>query len=117
MNVMARLKILAIVIGMMAATATVVAAWPARYWVAHRGYVDDVITSHVGPIVPTLRELSKWRIDDSIAKLDEEIANWQIKLPTETDLQTRGMMQSRLADLSNKKAELKQRSQALGTDQ
>jgi hypothetical protein len=112
-TVFTRVKIAALVVGMMAATATVVAAWPQRYWVAHRGYVDDVVDQRIAPIVPTVKELTKWRIEDSIAKLDSEIANWQIKLPTETDGQTRQMIQNRITEITAKETELKKQAAEL----
>ena len=113
-NFFGKIKLAGVIVGLMIGTATLVTMYPQRLWIAHRGYVDDVVAEHVSPILPTINELTRWRIEDSVSKLDSEIANWQIKLPTETDPQTIRMMQGRISEITNQKNELSKKAKSLG---
>lgn len=81
----------------MGAVVGIAAAWPYidPYLVAHRGYVINKVDTVQTPI----NELLIWKFEDAKNKAASEQADWSIKLPKESDPQTRVMIERRIDQL------------------
>ena len=104
------IKTFGLVMATIVATITAINLWPKYYWVAHRGYVDEKsqellrdVGKTLAPIIPTVNELAIGRLETEISTVDSEIASWTIKITSETDPQTKGMMEQRIKELHRKK--------------
>lgn len=72
-------------------------------------YTRKVADERVAEYKPTINQLLKWQAQDSLSKIDSESAQWNIKLPTEQDPQTRAMIENRLQQLQGEKSRVQQR--------
>lgn len=93
------------------AAVSIAHGWPLLepFFPAHRGYVVE----QVGQLTPTVNQLLIWQTEDTISKVDQDRAAWEIKLPNESDAQTRGMIQRQIEGLKQKHDELDQRARKL----
>lgn len=107
------IKLIGIIAATITATSALWAAYPRDYWIAHRGYVDQTVHDKLAPIVPTVNELARWQIEDSMAKLEAEAATWKIKLPAETDPFIREMIQRRINDVTAQLGEMRSKASEL----
>ena len=77
---------------------------------AHRGYVVE----QVGEYRPTINQLLKWRAQDAKQRVDQEFTQWEVKLKTESDPQTRQLIERRLQQLQQNRADIDLQIKQLG---
>jgi len=72
-------------------------------------YTDQRIAEYK----PVVTQILKWHADDRKAAIEKEQAEWRIKLPTESDPQTKVMIQNRLNQLDNEKLKVDEQMKAI----
>ncbi len=104
--------------GIISAAGGAARSWPdiEPYTYAQKKYVNERLAqlkSEQQPILDELKQGRRERLEDQQSRVEQEKSNWQIKLPTETDQQTRGMIQERLNKLEKEKAVIDKKLEGL----
>ena len=109
---------LTVFFGLISAAGGAVRSWPdlEPYTYAQKKYVNERLAqlrAEQKPILDEIKEGRKDRLEDQQSRVEQEKSNWQIKLPTETDQQTRSMIQERLNKLDKEHAVIQKKLEGL----